>query len=78
MVDCTPEDLNDIEGLLSDNPGIGVPNVKMSIYKNRRGEHNRVVLWMRADKSTCRYKTLFVTDYAGILVTNILKQKKGE
>ena len=78
MVDCTPEDLNDIEGLLSDNPGIGVPNVKMSIYKNRRGEHNRVVLWIRADKSTCRYKTLFVTDYAGILVTNILKQKKGE
>lgn len=75
MVDCTPEDLKDVEGL---SEKFGVPNVKMSVYKNRRGEYNRVILWMKADKSTCRYKTLFVTDFNYTWIDGILKQKKGE
>lgn len=64
MLDCTPEDLDDIQSAILDQyPQLGTPNVKCSIYKNRRGKINRVLLWMRADKGTCRYKTLFVTDY---------------
>ena len=64
MLDCTPEDIEDITtAVLKERPNLGVPNVKCSIYKNRRGKINRVLLWMRADKGTCRYKTLFVTDY---------------
>lgn len=65
MLDCTPEDLEDIVGLTDK---YGVPNVKLSIYKNRRGKINRVLLWMHADKGTCRYKTMFVTDYAFNLI----------
>lgn len=64
MLDCTPEDLEDIQSaILDQHPQLETPNVKCSIYKNRRGKINRVLLWMRADKGTCRYKTSFVTDY---------------
>lgn len=65
MLDCTQEDIDDIRGLAE---RFGTPNVKMSIYKNRRGKTNRVLLWMRADKGTSRFKTLFVTDYAMNLI----------
>ena len=75
MVDVTPEDLEEVEELSNQ---FGQPNVKMSIYKNRRGEYNRVVLWMRADKGTCTYKTLFVTDYNNEFIDVLGKEKKGE
>ena len=41
-----------------------MPNVKLSVYKNRRGSYNKGYLWMAADKSTCRFNGLFYTDYA--------------
>lgn len=41
-----------------------MPNVKLSIYKNRRGKYNKCYLWMIADKSTCRFNGLFCTDYS--------------
>lgn len=63
MVDMVPEDYEDLAGLLESHPELGVPNIKLSIYKNRRGKINRVICWQRADKGTSRYKTLFVTDY---------------
>lgn len=62
LLDVTPEDLEEIEPLVS-AAGFDMPNVKASIYKNRRGQFNRILLWMKADKGTCRYKTLFATDY---------------
>lgn len=62
MLDCTPEDIEDIQPIIQ-NYNLPTPNVKCSIYKNRRGKTNRVLLWMIADKGTCRYKTCFVTDY---------------
>ena len=56
--------LQDIEGVLAQHPGMCTPNVKRSVYKNRRGKFNRVICWMLANKGTCRYKTLFVTDFS--------------
>lgn len=76
MVDATPEDLQDIDGIVKANPNVGIPNLKLSIYKNRRGEYNRLILWMRADKGTCRYKTLFATDYNFNKIDGILDRKK--
>lgn len=74
MMDCGPNDQSTIES----NAALGIPNVKMSIYKNRRGEWNRIILWMKADKSTCRYRTLYATDYTGIPIPDILEQKRKE
>ena len=38
------------------------PNLKISIYKNRRGKFKSVVLWCQADLGTCRIKPMFMTD----------------
>ena len=40
-----------------------MPNMKMSIYKNRRGSMNTFFLWIVADKSPCRYDGALATDY---------------
>ena len=37
--------------------------MKMSVYKNRRGSFVRGYIWMLADKGTCRYEHVFVTDW---------------
>lgn len=39
------------------------PNLKLSIYKNRRGRYKGVYLWCNADLGTCRVKPMFATTY---------------
>ena len=60
-LDVTEDDLERIRPILSSIPV--VPNDKMSVYKNRRGAYNRIFLWMYANKGTCRYETMFATDF---------------
>lgn len=60
-LDVTEDDLERIRPILNNIPV--VPNVKMSVYKNRRGAYNRIFLWMYANKGTCRYETIFATDF---------------
>lgn len=60
-LDVTEDDLERIRPILNNIPV--VPNVKMSVYKNRRGAYNRIFLWMYANKGTCRYETMFATDF---------------
>lgn len=61
MLDVTPEDLEKLDTILED--GMTRPNLKMSIYKNRRGRYTKCYLWMYADKGTCRFDGLFLTDW---------------
>lgn len=62
LLDITEQDKQAIANLVT-NSGYPMPNVKLSIYKNRRGAYTKCYLWMNADKSTCRYRGLFMTDY---------------
>ncbi len=62
LLDVTDEDKEALEELVTQN-GYMMPNVKLSIYKNRRGSYNKCYLWMNADKSTCRFNGLFCTAY---------------
>lgn len=39
------------------------PNLKIAIYKNRRGKFKSVILWCQADLGTCRIKPMFMTDH---------------
>ena len=39
------------------------PNLKLSIYKNRRGRYKGIYLWCQADLGTCRVKPMFATTY---------------
>lgn len=62
LLDTTPKDKETLRNFCEAN-AIPIPNVKLSIYKNRRGSFARGYLWMNADKSTCRYNPIFATDW---------------
>lgn len=48
---------------LSAEKGLEMPNLKISIYKNRRGRYNHILLWCHADLGVCRINPLFATAY---------------
>lgn len=39
------------------------PVIKMSIYKNRRGQYKDILLWCKANRGTCRIEPMFATNY---------------
>lgn len=67
LLDVTDEDKEKLQGLVSNN-NMAMPNVKLSIYKNRRGSYNKCYLWMIANKATCRFEGIFCTDYSYELI----------
>ena len=62
------DDLVALENILSMNI-FDTPNIKMSIYKNRRGRYKGVILWCKADLGTCRIKPMFCTTYGYDMVS---------
>ena len=66
LLDTTEEDREKLSNVLES--GIKMPNVKMSIYKNRRGMYNKCYIWMYANKGTCRFDGVFCTTYEYELV----------
>ena len=42
---------------------LSMPDVKMSVYKNRRGRYKNILLWCSADRGICRINPIFATDY---------------
>lgn len=56
-------DLAALENVLAKNPNFSTPNIKLSIYKNRRGRYKSVILWCKADLGTCRIQPMFLTDF---------------
>ena len=48
---------------LCEKNGLTLPNLKISVYKNRRGRYNHIFIWCNADLGTCRIKPVFVTDW---------------
>lgn len=59
LLGTTNDDLVKLEPVLS----LGVPNMKLSVYKNRRGRYKGIFLWCVADLGTCRIRPIFATDY---------------
>lgn len=57
------------------------PNLKLSIYKNRRGRYNGIYLWCQADLGTCRVKPMFATDWGYEIIPmddiKIITEEKG-
>ncbi|MBR3673946.1 MAG: hypothetical protein IKN65_06685 [Clostridia bacterium] len=62
MLRLNDSDIEMIKPLAAER-GIEMPNLKISIYKNRRGRYNHILLWCNADLGTCRINPLFATDY---------------
>ncbi len=40
-----------------------MPDIKMSVYKNRRARYKDILLWCKSERGTCRINPLFVTNY---------------
>lgn len=51
--------------------GFKIPNIKISIYKNRRGRWKDILLWCYADKGICRYDPMFATTYNYELIDDL-------
>lgn len=62
MLEVSPEDLEALKPVL-ENGQYDTPFIKMSVYKNRRGEYNNLLLWCKANRGTCKIIPMFATDY---------------
>ena len=56
------EDIQALDSILYLNT-FDRPNIKMSIYKNRRGRYKGIILWCKADLGCCRVQPMFATTY---------------
>ena len=54
---------NEVLTQIIETHGWEMPNLKISVYKNRRGRYNHILLWCKADLGTCRITPLFATTY---------------
>ena len=62
LLGITEKDAKSLENLVGTS-SFEMPNLKLSIYKNRRGRYKGVYLWCKADLGTCRVKPMFATTY---------------
>ena len=56
------EDIDALQSVLSSNQ-FDKPNLKLSVYKNRRGKYKGILLWCKGDLGTCRVRPMFATTY---------------
>lgn len=62
MLELTKKDREALEPICR-KLGIEMPDVKISVYKNRRGRWKGIYLWAKADRGICRINPLFVTKW---------------
>ena len=63
MLGTKDEDLVKLDPIISANPNFKIPNMKISVYKNRRGAYKGIYLWCYADLGICRIQPQFVTKF---------------
>ena len=62
LLEVSEEDREALKSFIENN-GLEMPTIKMSVYKNRRGEYKDILLWCKADRGVCKIDPIFVTDY---------------
>ena len=62
MLEVTKEDREKLTPFCNQNK-IPVPNIKISIYKNRQGRWKGIYLWVSADRGICRFDPIFASDW---------------
>lgn len=63
LLPVTDSDLKSLNSIL-ENSSFDKPNIKLSVYKNRRGRYKGIILWCRGNLGTCRVDPIFATTYA--------------
>ena len=67
MLEASQEDYKALDMLLKQNQ-FEKPDIKISVYKNRRGRYKDVLLWCRGRRGVCKIEPMFVTNYQYQLV----------
>ena len=67
MLQTSQEDKEALREVIA-RGGFEEPIIKISIYKNRRGQYKDILLWCKANRATCRFTPMFATDYQYKLV----------
>ena len=62
MLQVSQDDRESLKNIVN-SMGIEMPDIKISVYKNRRGRYKDILLWCKADRGTCRIDPIFVTNY---------------
>ena len=62
MLQTSQEDKEALKPILA-KKGFPEPVIKMSVYKNRRGQFKDILLWCKANRATCRIEPMFATNY---------------
>ena len=62
MLETSNDDREALKSILT-KKGYQDPVIKISIYKNRRGQYKNILLWCKANRGTCRIEPMFATDY---------------
>ena len=62
LLNSTQKDKESLEDFCNSN-GIEVPDMKLSVYKNRRGAFTNAYLWINSNKGACRFDPIFATDW---------------
>lgn len=62
MLELTQKDRDSLQAIVQ-KMGIPMPDIKISVYKNRRGRWKSIYLWAKADRGICRIQPMFVTKW---------------
>ena len=62
ILKASQEDKDALKEVILKN-GYEEPVLKISVYKNRRGQYKDILMWCKADLGTCRIEPMFITDY---------------
>lgn len=62
MLETTQKDREALQTILQQG-GFDMPDIKISVYKNRRGRWKGIYLWAKADRGICRIDPMFVTKW---------------
>ena len=62
MLEVSSDDRDALSDVINRN-GLPMPDIKISIYKNRRGEYKDILLWCVSNRGCCKIDPVFVTNY---------------
>ena len=62
MLQTSQDDRESLKNIVN-SMGVEMPDIKISVYKNRRGRYKDILLWCKSNRGICRIDPIFVTNY---------------
>lgn len=62
MLETSAEDMKALDKVIKLH-GFEKPQIKISVYKNRRGRYKDILLWCKGNRGTCKIDPMFATTY---------------